>query len=491
MARVLTALGASLGALLTALLGIARADEFHFETFRYGQKAMGMGGAAAGQPFEPEASYYNPAGLALLGSGARFSGALNFFGYDRRIQKGALRDSGLFAPSDLESTAFLPTPSGSVVSTRFAKRHAIAFSTFLLGDLSEEFVGTLAAGVDGDPVFDAVDFNSSFIRRDRLQLRGLTYAYSPDDRWSAGISVFWLEHAREETARRAQILSSEGVITNLFIDVTSREKTVTHGLLARVGVAWRPTAAGSFGAACTLPTIPLTGEATYRYTLVTSGDGEASGPLYIDEGETVAAETRLPVNCRLGAALQATDRWQIAGDLSLHLPIEYQRFVFAGDAVAREAAFRASVATDTTINLALGAEYRLTDRWPIRFGLFTNRTSAPEVPARPDRFVPPHLDLYGATLSAGYLGDERSINLGLEVQYGAGQDVVSEGIESLLDSQEFSRVDRSEWRIVIFIAGAASFAKAAAVDLIQPALGDAPKDASKDDAKATKTKWSE
>lgn len=463
MARVLRAFPLS----LLALVGVAHAGEFHFETFRYGQRAMGMGGAVTGQPFEPEASYYNPAGLALMERGARFSGALNFFGYDRRIQKGALRDGGFFAPSDLDSANFLPTPSSSVISTRFAGRHAIAFSTFLIGDLAEDFEGSRVTPVSDDPLFDSVKFNSTFVRRDRLQLRGLTYAYAPTRRLAFGISAFWLEHEREETARRAQILSAEDLFANLFIDVTSREKTTTHSLLGRLGVAWRPSEAASFGLACTLPTLPLTGESRYGYTIVTSGD-EGTAPLYLDEAERADAQTRLPVNCRAGAALRISPRWLLAGDLSLHLPITYERFDFSTETAGREDDFSARVDTDTTINLALGAEYRASPRWPIRVGLFTNRTSAADIPANPDRFAPAHIDLYGATVSAGYLGDRRSLNLGVEVQYGQGEDVVSESLEALIDDADFTRVDRSEWRVVVFIAGAAAFAKKAAIDIIKP-----------------------
>lgn len=460
----------------------AQADEFHFETFRYGQRAMGMGGAVTGQPFEPEASYYNPAGLALLDRGARFSGALNFLGYDRREQSGGLRDSGIFTPADLGSASFLPTPSSSVISARFADRHAIAFSTFLLGDLQESFTGFRDARVIGDPAVSQARFTSSFDRVDRLQLRGLTYAYAPSRRFSFGVSAFWLEQNRQESARRAQILGDQVGVGTLFIDVSSREKTTTHSLLARVGVAWRPTDSGSFGLSCSLPTLPLTGESTYGYTVITSGDGP-NDALYLQEDETAEAVTRLPVNCRLGGALKPSPRWLLASDLSLHLPTSYQRFNLSDAIIGRQAEFRSAVTTDLTVNFAVGAEYRITERWPLRVGLFSNRTSAPAIPAAPDRFVPAHVDLYGATISAGYLGDRRSINLGLEVQYGQGEDVVSEGISSLIDSAEFARVDRTEWRVVVFVAGAAAFAKRAAVDIIKPVL-----EAESDDDQQKKSK---
>lgn len=446
--------------------GTAHAGEFHFEGFRYGQTAMGMGGAMVGQPFEPEATYYNPAGLAMIRRGVRFSGALNFFGYDRRVQQGALRDGGLFAPRDLDSSSFLPTPSSSVISTRRG-RHAVAFSTFLAGDLDERFSGAQEVQVVDDPDFESARFTRSFTRKDTLQLRGLTYAYSPGPTLSFGISLFWLQHDRSEIARRAQIAGALTAPTNLFIDVTTSEETRTHSLVPRLGVSWLPTPDVGLGLSCQLLTIPLTGKSTYGYTLITSGElAQEVEPLYRSEQETSDARTKLPMSCRAGVATGLTRRWRMAGDLSVHLPTQYDRFD-----VPKELAARPDIAgrvdTDLTVNLSLGVQRLIGRRWPWRMGLFTNRTSAVDIPRAPTRFLPAHLDLYGVTTSLGYLGDTRSLNLGIEVQYGAGHDVVSDSLGSLLDEAGFTRVQREEWRVVIFIAGAAAFAKATAKGLVR------------------------
>ena len=81
-------------ALLAAIGSVrsARADDVHYEDFRFGQRAMGMAGAVVGFLTEPEASYYNPGGLGFSGE-ATFSGSLHFFGVDKRI----IRD-GMYLP---------------------------------------------------------------------------------------------------------------------------------------------------------------------------------------------------------------------------------------------------------------------------------------------------------------------------------------------------------------------------------------------------------
>ena len=97
----------------------ARADEFHFEDFRYGQRALGMGGAVTGLAVEPGAAWYNPAGLARL-EGAEFSGALTFVGFESYTLRSGLRDEGYFQPEDMTASGAAAEPSYVVASATLA-----------------------------------------------------------------------------------------------------------------------------------------------------------------------------------------------------------------------------------------------------------------------------------------------------------------------------------------------------------------------------------
>ena len=124
------------------------------------------------------------------------------------------------------------------------------------------------------------------------------------------------------------------------------------------------------------------------------------------------------------------------------------------------------VTHELTVNAAVGVEFPFAARWPMRAGLFTNRTSAPSVPALPKGFYEPHVDRYGATWSMGYLGDKRSINFGLEAQMGAGHSTASASLERLDGEAAYIRLEREEWRVVFFVAGAAAFASSASRELL-------------------------
>ena len=452
---------------LTVLGAHAHADEFHFETFRFGQRALGMGGAVTAYADEPEASFYNPAGLAMLG-GTRFSGTLNFFAFDHRTQKGGLRAGEFFAPEDLESSDFEPIPSSSVLTTTFGDgRHVLGLAAFLQSDSSEVFAGRRDATLPtGD--YDASRTTVERRRQDQILLRGLVYGYRVDPGLALGASLLLASQDRTEIARRAEVLQRRATQDSVFVDASTREDSTTHSLLAQVGVLWRPSEAWSLGLSCRSPSLTLKGDADVVYTRVSSGNPDAGErPLLVDERTHQDATTLLPPNCRAGLAWRIPDRLVITFDTSIHVPLAYDRYALTSQLASRAAQLGEAVDAEPVLNAALGLEYRPAVRWPLRLGLFTNRTSAPAITPQPTELGPADVDLYGATLSAGYLGDDRAINLGAEVQMGTGYDAIPADLTSLIQDRDFRRIDRSEWRVVFFVSGAVTFAKKQATEILE------------------------
>lgn len=451
--------------LALVLAAPALADEFHFETFRYGQRAMGMGGAVTGLAFEPASAFYNPAGLATL-KGSEFSGALTFIGYDRRTLVGGLRDADFFAPRDVQSAGFVPTPTSAVAATTLG-RHSLAITSFLAGEARESFGGQVRTGYNAGYGAGRLRFTLRDDRADRLQLRGLTYAYRLSDTWSFGVSGYWLAHTRARRQRRGQFIELDAVTSNVFADLTGESKSSTHSGLVRLGVFWTPEGPWSAGMACTSPSFTVKGDTTYSYTFATSHDPEVPGadaaPLYLDERIEAEARTVLPAHCRLGGAWRLGSA-TFSADLAVVLPIRYTRYTVAK---GTPSVFNPEVEHQFTVNGALGMQVPVSLRWPLRMGVFTNRTSAPPVPANPIDFTEAHVDYYGATVSLGYRGKKRSINFGLEGQLGFGEDAMSGSLDSLAEGDDFVRLDRREWRVVFFVAGAAAFAKSAGQALLR------------------------
>ena len=75
--------------------------------------------------------------------------------------------------------------------------------------------------------------------------------------------------------------------------------------------------------------------------------------------------------------------------LAAHLPVQYDRYALTPALAPRADELQAAVETDAVINAALGVEWRVSDRWPLRFGLFSNRTAAGTSTRAPPPWPPP------------------------------------------------------------------------------------------------------
>ncbi len=460
----------SLAALTLLITAPAAADELHFETFRYGQRALGMGGAVVALPGEPEASWYNPAGLAML-EGAIFSGALQFYGLDQRNLRRSFRAGGWFAPQDEASDAFVALPSSSVITKAFGDedQHVFAFSTFLVDHTVEGFASSITTPLDVAP-FQQIQYASTRSLDDNIIFIGGSWAWRARPDLSVGASLLYARRDERRSQQRTEVLSTAS--SDLFLVATNASTLSDGALLARLGAIWRPQAALSLGLACTTPSVRLHGEGRVSFGITSSGDPEDPElpPILLNEVQDgVETTTAYPVNCRTGVAWQPRPNLLLAADLSLALPNSYERLRL--DAATRrdfnvDAQLLIPQRSQLTPNAALGLEYRPSPRWPLRAGLFTNRSAAPDIPDRPTALYAPQVHLYGATLSGGFVGDDRSINLGAEVQWGQGHDVVVQDIGDLLGDPTFLRVDREQLRVLFFVSGAFDFAKKSATDLL-------------------------
>ncbi len=121
---------------LTAILGIASTSEATgFRITAQGAKAMGMGGAFAGQADDPSTIYYNPAGLTQLEGTQVQVGATIIHNpgssYTPFPGQATIEPGGSFGLADnaeVDSrTFFLPT---LFVTHRFTDRFAVGFGTY-------------------------------------------------------------------------------------------------------------------------------------------------------------------------------------------------------------------------------------------------------------------------------------------------------------------------------------------------------------------------
>jgi len=446
---------------------IADADEYRMENFRYGYQALGTGGAMIARPTTPMATYYNPAGLAFQKRSA-VSGSIHFFGTEKFVLKDGLRSDGQWS-KDLASNTDIALPSSSVVTLNIDDSHRIAFSTYLVSNSNQNFQNSLKPiDVGENGVQHQYLMALTRVVQDRQTWMGPSYAVALNEQWSLGASVFYARRSmywQTETRLQDEQSGPDIIDRAVFYDIQSKTVIKDGRLILRVGGSWAPSENTSVGLVLTTPSMRLHGDARLTVNELWSGDPDDpdSDMAFADHFVQKAdAETASPWGLSFGVQFQRPGRYVLALATDLWLPLSYNRIrLDAGrseEARAIRDQFAASVDRDWLVNAKVGLEIFTFDAFPIRMGLYSNRSAAHSVPDRSRRYRAPKVDVYGAAFSLGYSTKDAGISVGVNVERGQGDDLVEEDVlESYTDAPKI-RVERTHSKVIFFVAGALGFA---------------------------------
>ena len=83
-----------------------------------------------------------------------------------------------------------------------------------------------------------------------------------------------------------------------------------------------------------------------------------------------------------------------------------------------------SIHLHSVLDVSLGGEYVVAERYPVRAGFYTAFSSirVPDDPESTD-FITTDVDMYGVTFSVGRRGDNMSVNFGFDYAFGDGHDL--------------------------------------------------------------------
>ncbi|MBN2493946.1 MAG: hypothetical protein JXR96_05080 [Deltaproteobacteria bacterium] len=407
--------GFMLGLIALAMLGCpaARADEYNYRNVLVGERAVGMGGAATAVADDAAAAYYNPAGLVQNSSTTLSLSATllqlrnqtigNFLSEDgvSQISAAIIAASSVYATDLLEG--------------RFAFSILVPDSYDF--EMNEQIVLDLPMPDDSRLV------KAHLIRRKRYEtyVLGPSMAWSLGSGWSLGFSLFVFyrnfDYYQDDT-----YLYSTGAMTQII----DNDSGSSIGMQGHAGVLYQPLDClrigllGSVGGAFSDTgkgrrlRIESSGDDPESFTRVVTG-GEFGG-----EGED-KVESKAPISFSLGIAWQIDPDWLVSLDGSFYLPLSYDR-------LGRQIDKR------FTWNIAAGAEVRLWDAWPLRFGFFTNLSSAPPIDEEAiatvdpatytlDELPPDKVDYYGLSVSFGQIGRNSTWDVALQAMLGSGERV--------------------------------------------------------------------
>lgn len=368
----------------------AAAGEANYQPFIVGERAAGMAGAVAATADGMDACFYNPAGL---GGEARDSISVNGTLYG--IQNFETEDAA-FPGENFEVSSFMTIPTGLSAVKKLKDGTVAAFSVFVPSKSSAREI--LA--------FRERQHYYNYSQDEQTLYLGPSLGHVLNGRLSIGASVFG-------------VYQTASVFENLYwgdyaYTYTANYKYTVIGLVGTAAAQYRLSDEWSAGVALTSPSATLTGSGSIQISEVL-GDAEASGAgaLYYED---LDADNGLPAQLRVGIGWRRAGVASAGLDLTHHFSsaFDWMDGVEDGESVAIRQERKA------VTDLQAGGEYVIRKRYPVRAGLFTSFSSAPDLD--PDEASSPNqIDLYGATASVGSIGENVVMNLGLSYVWGRGE----------------------------------------------------------------------
>ena len=349
---------AACAALLLLLPVAARAGSSTYQDVLVGERASGMGGAFTALADDASAAYYNPAGLATVGS-QNLSLSANVFDYQAQRLHGYFRGQDLRA----SSVSFFPSDWYTVIHTTRA--------TYAIAVIVPESLSATATGNFSDNG-TRLQFNSN--QSVQTYLIGPSVGLALTPRLSVGAAAYLLYGRYSNNFHGT--LSDQSGLDEVFQQITGYQV----GALGLAGLKYRLSDRVRLGLVLRSGAQPhhVEDRLNVEYNPGRTGT-EVKGATYY---------SRIPWSTTMGVAFLPNPAWTLAADLSVY-------------AAARTAIYGTEYENKMICNLNLGAEYAATPSVPLRFGFFTNRSAAPG-PTDGQQVQPAHVDQYGVTASVGW-----------------------------------------------------------------------------------------
>jgi len=315
--------GALILGLTVALLFLsapANAQDAHYWTDQFGNRALLLAGAVVGDPADLSAVYYNPGGLALMETPEAFLAGLSVKFSDLTITD-AVQPSG-----DLTTSGTSLTPSliaGEI--PLLGPRHRLAYSLLTRYDTRAD--GLAKNDSSGDtfalPTIALVSDAFRFAHGMSEHWVGGTYAYEASDNFGIGATLFLaVRNQSGQSQDLLQVLTTDNLA--LVSDISTGFTYRHWRVLSKIGVAGR-FLDWNVGVTLTTPSLGNSGGGSTfnNFTLVgqtLTPEGAPLTEIATDVQSGLAAEYRSPVSLAGGAS-------RTFGATTVHFSAEWFRSV--------------------------------------------------------------------------------------------------------------------------------------------------------------------
>ena len=395
-----------------------RCDESNFRPYLVGSRAAGMGGAFTALADDGSGPYYNPGGIAFV-SRSQLSIAGSVYGivsgtFDNALGIGTARHD--FSYRNLN---IFPTATAGVWKLDDGARPDRA-DVLSLGVFVPD-----ALNVDARDQILSQQNAVTLVAQTQTVWVGLTYARRMG-RVGVGASLFGLLGTNISQLD----LTAAGTPTGNtppgdFAIVTSRTDETRYGAVGALGVRWDATDALRLGLSVYTPAFGFGSRRVFA-RVAAAGGFNATGAAGINlvNAEDLHASPTDPWRVQAGLAW-SVGRWTLSADA---VYLAARDVVDDADRTAAVAGGTVSLARhvvrNAVVNGAVGAEYLIAERVPLRAGFFTDLAASPATSTASDAQNSAHINRLGGTASIGYRTEHTATDLGLNVAGGSGQDLV-------------------------------------------------------------------
>jgi long-chain fatty acid transport protein len=445
----------------------SEAQAIYYRSIPIGERAMGLGGAYTGIANDPSSTYYNPAGIV---TGGRFQlmGSLSSLVFTRRTIENAFAAENVDADFTSTRTTTLPSFIGTVV--KFGKKRfgdhqfAIAYSTF---EVAREGFGQGLTLIE-DPASLDLRLNNNF--RDRWY--GVSFAAHVRKHVALGLSGFLSDQSSNYSEDVG--LASGGTLDaggqRVGADSITSSTGISNGgyhIVFRLGALYRVNPRWQLGFMFQPPGIPMKQNGSVFRRVTTTASGMEPTYFLFDQGD-LSTNVPIPFELRTGFEFKINATTVLSADASVTGPIR-DRDLFTRPSEIQDVPgdlgiyFANSVERRWTPNVAVGSEHMF-GKAVVAGGLFTNISSAPDVPEMTTEYTPDQVNMFGASFSVGIDTKGYRFTLGATGYFGRG-DALSFTLDRDAQVSGYVRTKSNVSALVLYIAGAVSVASKGAKDV--------------------------
>lgn len=370
--------------------GVAQASGGRYRDFVIGERASGMGGAGIAIAKSVDAIYLNPAGLTGTQRDS-LSLSANLYGFESFRHRDAM-----YPGEDASSSSFVTIPTAVGIVRRLSDQWVGGFGVFTPENGRVDIITSKANGTHL--------YTENYT--DQTLWFGPAFGWGPQDgRWSLGGGLFG---AYRSSQFSQSLYRDEDSLAAM--DAYDADDTGVLAVLAAQCEVWNGWRAGM-----TLQSPNLHVYGTGKRSVLVGTDAVSAG-YYTDDVDT---DNRQALQLGIGIGKSVPGQWAVALDMLYHDKAHYD--MMSWDFHALGVADQRTVRMDRVFDASAGAEIFLSERWPLRFGLFTAfNGSEVSDKVRADDAYDTDVDLYGFTCSLGRETDNMAVNVGIEYAFGTG-----------------------------------------------------------------------